>query len=162
MTLGEKIKRVRIFRRMSQKELGVACGLSEKNSDVRISQYESDYRVPKKGLILQIAKVLDVNPLSFLVSTPKDIEDVMQLLFWFEEENPELVRLFELLPKGQRDEINTQDCHIDMDIHIGIWFDSNFLNKSLKEWIFQKQKLRDGRLTQEEYFEWKIKWNDGK
>ena len=51
MTVGEKIKFIRNFRGMTQKELGVGIGFDEKGADNRIAQYETNYRVPKKRYI---------------------------------------------------------------------------------------------------------------
>ena len=48
MTLGERIKRIRTFRGLTQRELGLKLGYEERNADVRVAQYESGYRVPKK------------------------------------------------------------------------------------------------------------------
>ena len=45
MNIGEKIKRIRQHRRMTQKELGELVDLSAN----RIAQYEMGYRVPKKA-----------------------------------------------------------------------------------------------------------------
>ena len=53
MNIGEKIKRIRQHRRMTQKELGELVDLSAN----RIAQYEMGYRVPKKPLLNQIAAV---------------------------------------------------------------------------------------------------------
>ena len=47
MTIGEKIKRIRKFRKMTQKELAVQIGLGE-NGGHSMVQYESGFRVPKK------------------------------------------------------------------------------------------------------------------
>ena len=44
MTVGDKIRKIRTFRGMTQKELGVAIGLEEKGADNRIAQYETNYR----------------------------------------------------------------------------------------------------------------------
>ena len=46
MVLGERIKRIRTFRGLTQRELGLKLGYEERNADVRIAQYESGYRVP--------------------------------------------------------------------------------------------------------------------
>ena len=46
MTVGDKIRKIRTFRGMTQKELGVAIGLEEKGADNRVAQYETNYRVP--------------------------------------------------------------------------------------------------------------------
>ena len=50
MTVGDKIKKIRTFRGMTQKELGLAVGFEEKGADNRIAQYETNYRVPKREL----------------------------------------------------------------------------------------------------------------
>ena len=57
MTVGEKIKFIRNFRGMTQKELGVGIGFDEKGADNRIAQYETNYRVPKRDILLPIAKI---------------------------------------------------------------------------------------------------------
>ena len=41
MILGERIKRIRTFRRLTQRELGLKLGYEERNADVRVAQYES-------------------------------------------------------------------------------------------------------------------------
>lgn len=60
MNIGEKIKRIRQHRRMTQKELGELVDLSAN----RIAQYEMGYRVPKKPLLNQIAEALRVSPVA--------------------------------------------------------------------------------------------------
>ena len=61
MTIGDKIKRIRTFRNMTQAELGAALGWGDKGAN-RLAQYETNYRVPKQDLITEMAKILDVNP----------------------------------------------------------------------------------------------------
>ena len=61
MTVGEKIKKIRTFRGMTQKELGLAIGFEEKGADNRIAQYETNYRVPKRELLDKIAQALRVD-----------------------------------------------------------------------------------------------------
>ena len=41
MTIGERIKKIRVFRKMTMDELGGALGFEGKNMSVRISQYET-------------------------------------------------------------------------------------------------------------------------
>lgn len=57
MAIGDRIKRARNFRGMTQKELGMAVGLDEKSADIRIAQYESGTRTPKEDLLKKIAEV---------------------------------------------------------------------------------------------------------
>ena len=56
MTVGDKIKKIRTFRGMTQKELGLAIGFEEKGADNRIAQYETNYRVPKRELLDKMAE----------------------------------------------------------------------------------------------------------
>ena len=67
MTIGEKIRRIRKFRHMKQRELAVAIGLDEKSVS-RIGQYEIGYRVPQKETLEQISRALNVNILNFVDS----------------------------------------------------------------------------------------------
>ena len=45
-SIGQRLKFVRRFRRLTQKELGLLMGYSEKTADVRIAQYEKNARTP--------------------------------------------------------------------------------------------------------------------
>ncbi len=51
MAIGERIKRARNFRKLTQKELGLAVGFEENTADVRIAQYESNTRTPKEDML---------------------------------------------------------------------------------------------------------------
>ena len=82
--IGDKIHRIRDFRGMTQKQLGMAVGFDEKSADVRIAQYESGTRTPKQPLVEKLAEALDVNP-NFLSG-----EDILCALRQREED---LVRL---------------------------------------------------------------------
>ena len=66
MILGERIKRIRTFRGLTQRELGLKLGYEERNADVRVAQYESGYRVPKKDTLMEIARILNVNYINFI------------------------------------------------------------------------------------------------
>lgn len=52
MTVGDKIKKIRTFRGMTQKELGLAIGFEEKGAVNRIAQYETNYCVPNTDVLL--------------------------------------------------------------------------------------------------------------
>ena len=54
MTVGEKIRVIRTFRGMTQKELGLSVGFDKKGADNRIAQYETDYRVRGKEMLDKI------------------------------------------------------------------------------------------------------------
>lgn len=55
MSIGDNIKKLRLEKNMTQKELSKLSGISE----VMISQYERGIRVPKNNNLIKIAYVLD-------------------------------------------------------------------------------------------------------
>lgn len=89
MTTGGKIQRIRQHRKMTQKELGDAIGLPAN----RVAQYEMGYRVPKKPLLEQMAQALQVSPLALQEPNTGNISDIMETLFWMDEDVPGVFRL---------------------------------------------------------------------
>lgn len=77
MTVGERLRFIRKVRGMPQHELASKVKLSAN----RIAQYETDYRVPRKELLQQLAMVLGVDPRFFIATAPNDLTDVIRLLF---------------------------------------------------------------------------------
>ena len=63
MTIGEKIKRVRMLNHMTQKSLGETCGIGE----ATIRKYELGIRNPKQEQIRKIANALNI-PVCYLCS----------------------------------------------------------------------------------------------
>ena len=61
-SIGQRLKFVRRFRRLTQKELGLLMGYSEKTADVRIAQYEKNARTPNAETTAKLAEVLKVSP----------------------------------------------------------------------------------------------------
>lgn len=60
-SIGQRLKFVRRFRRLTQKELGLLMGYSEKTADVRIAQYEKNARTPNAETTAKLAEVLKVS-----------------------------------------------------------------------------------------------------
>lgn len=163
MTIGEKIKKIRIFRKMTQKELGLKIGYEEVYAAIKISQYEINYRIPKKTTIFQIAEALNVNPANFIQEPSKSMENIIELLFWLEEEIPESIHLFQ-------NEISLGNCN-DLKAStiygastkkgkdpVGILFNNEQLNYWVEGWLMKKKKLKSGQIKKEDYFEWKLGW----
>lgn len=61
-SIGKNIKALRIQDGVTQKVLGMALGFSENGADVRIAQYESGTRTPKRDLLEAIAHYFCVEP----------------------------------------------------------------------------------------------------
>ena len=137
MAVGDRIKRARNLRGMTQKELGIAIGFEEKSADIRIAQYESNTRTPKEELLRKIAEVLDVNYRSLYEPTLYAAEDVMYTLFY--------------------EVTDTTDPDFP-EKHMAVSFRYRLLDEFLKEWQLRKKQLREGEITKEEYLEWKLNW----
>lgn len=165
MLMGKKIQRIRNFRGYNQTELAGMLGYGE-NGQGRITQFESGYRNPRKDTLEKIACLLDCNPETLQDVSGQNASELMQILFWMEEDNPGMLRVFQFkrIP-GER--VNTTDDpgvyyhdndHWPAHEPFGFWMDYPLLNDFLAEWVFHKQELADGIITKEEYFEWKINW----
>ncbi|MFQ7397092.1 MAG: helix-turn-helix domain-containing protein [Neglectibacter sp.] len=96
MTVGEKIKKIRTFRGMTQKELGSMLRMGSRGADNRIAQYETNYRVPKAELLDGIAGALNVNPQNFYDPVPDSLDAFIYRLLWLEEDFPGYIHLFQL------------------------------------------------------------------
>ena len=66
ITFGEKIKHLRNKNYLTQKQLGLALGLSENCADIRIAEYESGERIFTEDILRKMAKVFDI-PLEILI-----------------------------------------------------------------------------------------------
>ena len=161
MTLGEKIKYLRKFRGMTQKEFGTAVGLD----DNRIAQYETNYRVPKRDLLINMAKALNVDPLAFIPDYYGFEEEVLHTFFWMEEDFPNSMNLFPIVPSktkynhghGLTAEFDDND---DMPVvnPVGVWFSLDTVNRVMGVWVKIKQMLESEKITKDNYIEWKFLW----
>lgn len=88
MAVGDRIKRIRNFRKMTMKELGMAVGFDENSADVRIAQYENNSRKPKEELLRKIASALDVSYESLADATMDDASGILHALFELDDRYP--------------------------------------------------------------------------
>lgn len=174
MTVGEKIRVIRTFRGMTQKELGLSVGFDEKGADNRIAQYETDYRVPRKEMLDKIALALTVNRLNFYSAGKGDSapEDLLRTLFWLEESGMGGITLFQLIPnkheptwQGEPSETTDTTARYEPSDNwplrppIAMYFNA-LVDDYMREWLVRQQEYRAGEITREEYFEWKLNWPD--
>ena len=78
MNFNLKLKKIRTFRKMAQKELSEKIGLTDQHRSVH---YEKGIRVPKKDLVDKMAKPLDVNPYTLYDTSRRGASEMMELLF---------------------------------------------------------------------------------
>ena len=92
MTTGEKIKRIRRHRQMTQKELGEKIGLGAGGAN-RIAQYEMGYRTPKRDQLNKIANALNVSEKTLSLDGDETLRKLLQTLFWLDQEDASLIEL---------------------------------------------------------------------
>lgn len=145
MAIGDRIKRIRNFRGLTQKEFGKLIGFDEKTADIRVAQYESGTRTPKEELLQKMAEVLNVNYRSLYEPALYAVEDIMYTLFELDEHYTTIVH-------------DVSDEEYPESKHLAVQFKSNLLDSFLKEWQQRKKDLADGVISKAEYTEWKLNW----
>ena len=85
MSLGERIHFFRNLRCLTMKSLGVKLGFSEKNADVRNSQYENNKRVPRPDIHERLEAALDVSALALDTPNLDTEEQVIHTLLALED-----------------------------------------------------------------------------
>ena len=81
MTIGQKIKRIRLKRGLTQSELGEKVSLTGD----RIRQYENDVRCPKPEMLQIIADALNVNIRAISDPSFNDAASAIYALFELED-----------------------------------------------------------------------------
>lgn len=153
-------------------EFGNALGFEGKSASVRVAQYESGTRVPKTDMLREMSKILNCSYDAFKDYNEGSAEDILETLFWLDETND--IWLFEVptspsiySKKGRSkkdsdsDNPNTpfnEDDFSFSDTPIGITFNFRTLNEFINAWYKKKNELKNGDITRDEYFEWKINW----
>ena len=141
MTCGKKIKRIRIFRGMTQKELGVLAGLGEPNANIRIAQYECDARIPRANLLDKFAQTLDVAPAALSVPDIDSPVELMHTLFSLEDR-------YGL-------EIYEHNGAAYLQVNPLKNREAKQLNEILLAWKQVSDQLRRGEITRAEYDRWR-------
>lgn len=86
LNTGKRIRRFRIMRGMTQKALGMAVGFSAESADIRIAQYESGARTPKRNMICLLAQALGVSPPALAIPRIQSGEELYALLIALDDE----------------------------------------------------------------------------
>lgn len=176
MNFGDRLKKIRTFRKMTMDEFGEALGLEGKNRSVRASQYETGARYPKRDMLMKIAEVLHCNYKALDDYGLGSAEDIIETLFWLEEsasintsnkhfpeyEAPSnLITLCEMQSVSNDKNVKctyNEGINTSMFAPVAITINYGLVNDFLLEWNKKKQELANGYITPAEYFEWKITW----
>lgn len=145
MAIGKRIHDIRIKRGMTQKQLGMMVGFSERTADIRIAQYESETRIPKNDILLAIANALGVSPMALSVPDIDTQQATMHTFFALEDFVG--VRITEL--------DNTLCLTIDLSAPDHYSYSSFF-----RDWYKAHEKLNSGEYSQEDYDNWRYNYPD--
>ncbi len=144
MAIGDRIKRIRKLRGLTQKELGIKVGFAEKTADVRMAQYETGIRTPKEKLVTNIAEVLDVSPDALNIPDIDNYHGLIHTLFALED-------IYGV-------KINNDHGHIFIDLDESRTDSYSPVFKILNTWSKEAEKFQNGEITQEEYDEWRYNY----
>ena len=149
MSVGGRIRKARMFRGLSQRELGLLAGFTPGTADVRIAQYELGIRKPRESMLQKLAEVLDVSYGALQEPTIYSEEDIMQTLFELDDLMPVTVHaLSAALGQGPFED----------DERYAIELGNRRLDKHLREWLERKRELAAGEISPDEYMNWKLNW----
>jgi len=144
MAIGERIKRIRNFRKLTQKDLGLAIGFDENTADVRVAQYETGTRTPKEKYINAIAAVLQISPSALAVPDIDNYIGVLQTLFALED-------IYGL-------KINSIDGELCLTLDKSIGTSYLTMFDMFSAWQTQSEKLKNGEISQEDYDNWRYNY----
>ena len=84
-SLGQKIKKIRMLRRYTQKELGVMCGFSLSSADVRIAQYEKNKKIPREKILKAMCNALGVGEGALVHADMLSYQEMFYAIFDMED-----------------------------------------------------------------------------
>jgi len=145
MAVGDRIKKIRNMRCMTQQELGLAVGFDEKSADIRIAQYESGTRTPKEKIITKISDVLKVNPKALDRPDIDSEEGVIHTLFMLED-----------MYGVQIASVNGKLCLL-LDKSKSSIYPTLF--DIFSTWQKEAEKFGNGEITEEEYNTWRYNYH---
>jgi len=144
MAIGKRIRFFRNRKGMTQKQLGELLGFLGKTSDVRMAQYESEARVPKIDLVKEMAGIFDVSTHALNVPEIDTYIGLMHTFFALED-------MYGLKIK----EVDGEPClYLDRSVTVP----GSSLDNALRAWQKETAKLESGKITKEQYDEWRYKY----
>ncbi len=144
MSIGERIRFLRVLRGMTQKYLGTMVGFPESTADVRLAQYEAGTRTPKEDLTKALAAALDVSPAALTVPETDSYIGLAHTLFSLEDR--------------YGFEIDCLDGQLCIHLKPGQDEQSVFLDGLLEAWYKEASLCRNGDISKDEYDQWRYRY----
>lgn len=138
MTIGEKIRKFRLEKNLTQKELAIMC----RNSESAIRNYELGNRTPNMDQLQVIADALQINVYALADPSIDTYSGAIHTLFAMEE-------TYGLHPITDED----GQVYLTVDYQKG-----GALQDSIEAWAKIFEKLRKEEVSESEYHDWKSKY----
>ena len=133
MISGKKLKQIRLFRKLTQKELAIMSGLT----DAAIRNYELGNRSPNKEQLRKIADALNCDISALIDHEPNSIFEIMHIIFDYEKE----MKFRPLAGNGEPTALLSHSPHFD---------------DFLLEWDEMIKKHYNEEISDEEFEDWKL------
>ncbi|RLK63044.1 helix-turn-helix domain-containing protein [Atopobacter sp. AH10] len=133
MISGEKLKKLRLMRNLTQKELAIKSGLT----DAAIRNYELGNRSPSKDQLQKIAEALECDISALINHDPNSIFEIMHIIFDYEKD----IKFRPLVGEGETTSLLSNDTDF---------------NNFLIEWDEMRKKHYNGEISDEEFEDWKL------
>ena len=151
MKIGDKIRQIRQHRHMTQRELGEQIGL-RKNGANRVAQYEMGYRTPKRDQLNKIAHALNVPQERISLQADETLQTLLHNLLWLDQDDTIFIELSHV-----KKETGLRPCNRTGKDCIAIVIHDDAVQNFLADWSSEKSLFEAGAITQEDYFDWKIR-----
>ncbi|MGN9197537.1 helix-turn-helix domain-containing protein [Blautia massiliensis (ex Liu et al. 2021)] len=138
MTIGEKIRKFRLEKSLTQKELAIMC----RNSESAIRNYELGNRTPNMDQLQVIADALQINVYALSDPSIDSYTSAIHTLFAMEE-------TYGLHP------ITDEDGQISLTVD---YQKGGALQDSIEAWAKMFEKLKKEEVSESEYHDWKSKY----
>ena len=133
MILSKKLKQIRFFRKLTQKELAIMSKLT----NMAIRNYELGNRSPNKEQLRKIADALNCDISALIDHEPNSIFEIMHIIFDYEKE----MKFHPLAGNDEPIALLSHNPHFD---------------DFLIEWDETRKKHYDGEISDEEFEDWKL------
>ena len=133
MISGKKLKQIRLFRKLTQKELAAMSGIT----DAAIRNYESENRSPNIRQLRKIANALECDISALIDHEPNSIFEIMHIIFNYEKETKFRPQAWQCEPTA----LLSHNPHFD---------------DFLVEWDEMRKKHYNGEISDEELEDWKL------
>ncbi|WP_303138382.1 helix-turn-helix domain-containing protein [uncultured Eubacterium sp.] len=144
--LGQKIRFYRQIAGMTQKELGVACGVNEST----IRNYELGNRYPDSDTIFEISNALEISP--YVLATPDPISAASSLQYLFSME-----KTLDLTPTTIDGKVYLE-VSSEIDVNDATVAPLSNLKRMFSHWATMYEKFINEEIDEETYLLWQAKY----